>query len=109
MTSEVDVRVYALECQVQAPLNAASAAITSSVASLSGASATTTANPVLEFKVPARQKIRQNIPIVNPTEENWTFRVSISGEHFTGAGSVGSGSGEVVVPPKSTIRKHRNC
>ncbi|KAJ3219077.1 Cilia- and flagella-associated protein 47 [Dinochytrium kinnereticum] len=39
----------------------------------------------LDFSVPVRQTLVQDIPIVNKTDEDWTIKATIQGQFFTGA------------------------
>ncbi|KDO33411.1 hypothetical protein SPRG_02218 [Saprolegnia parasitica CBS 223.65] len=51
----------------------------------------------LEFSAPARQTITQEIPIINPTDEAWTLRATLSGTQ-----GVFSGASTLVVPAGKT-------
>ncbi|OQS03556.1 hypothetical protein THRCLA_04122 [Thraustotheca clavata] len=51
----------------------------------------------LEFSAPARQTIIQEIPIINPTEETWTLRATL-----TGTQGVFSGAPSLTVPAGKT-------
>ncbi|RHZ21992.1 hypothetical protein DYB26_003352 [Aphanomyces astaci] len=50
---------------------------------------------MLEFSAPARQTIVQDIPIVNPTDDTWSLRATL-----TGTSGVFTGAATLVVPPK---------
>ncbi|KAJ3084382.1 Cilia- and flagella-associated protein 47, partial [Quaeritorhiza haematococci] len=38
----------------------------------------------IEFTCPARQSVKQEIPIVNPTDEDWNVKAHLQGQYFTG-------------------------
>jgi hypothetical protein len=73
LQSAFDVRIYRIEFEILSP----------------GTQAT------LEMAVPARQKITQDIPMVNPSDKDWTFSATLTGAAY-------SGPRELIVKKKSS-------
>eukprot|EP00002_Diphylleia_rotans_P030530 TRINITY_DN6284_c0_g1_i1.p1 TRINITY_DN6284_c0_g1~~TRINITY_DN6284_c0_g1_i1.p1 ORF type:complete len:2909 (+),score=517.05 TRINITY_DN6284_c0_g1_i1:178-8904(+) len=72
--SQYDIRVYSLEGVATAPDRKA----------------------VIDFVVSARQSVVQEIPLANPTAEEWRIRVTLVGDHF-------HGPRDLVVHPNSSV------
>ncbi|KAJ3300030.1 Cilia- and flagella-associated protein 47 [Borealophlyctis nickersoniae] len=53
----------------------------------------------LEFAVPARQSVTQDIPIVNKSDEDWTIKAHLQGPYFTAPYSVTARARSSVIYP----------